>query len=161
MVGYITQAFTISKWSFLSKKLHSLCILDIWKFITVMRVTDSYDVMTVWCHIVVGLSSQQHSVTGVHVWRHQKAPCVYGSTVRTTWPLLLFRISTASACVTPTRLSPFTARIWSPCFRRPSSTAAPCAHPQQPTPGTVHQALSQTYSTCDAGKSGGARQTGR
>ncbi len=48
------------------------------------------------------------------------------STVRTTVPLVFFRMSTASAWVTPSRQCPFTAMIWSPRFSLPSSMAAPC-----------------------------------
>lgn len=47
------------------------------------------------------------------------------STVRTTVPLVLLRMSTASAWVTPSRQCPFTAMIWSPLFSLPSSMAAP------------------------------------
>lgn len=42
-----------------------------------------------------------------------------------TVPLVLFKMATASSCVTPSRLCPLTAMIWSPLFRRPSSAAAP------------------------------------
>lgn len=54
--------------------------------------------------------------------------CVYDSTVSVTVPLVLFRMPTASSCVTPSNVCPLTAIIWSPRFRRPSSAAAPWAH---------------------------------
>lgn len=47
-------------------------------------------------------------------------------TVRVTVPFVRFRMATASSWVTPSRLCPLTAMIWSPLFRRPSSEAAPC-----------------------------------
>lgn len=53
------------------------------------------------------------------------AMCVYDSTVSVTVPLVFFRIQTASSWVTPSKLWPLTAMIWSPRFRRPSSDAAP------------------------------------
>lgn len=42
-----------------------------------------------------------------------------------TVPLCFLRMATACSCVAPCRLSPFTDRIWSPRFRRPSTAAAP------------------------------------
>lgn len=51
--------------------------------------------------------------------------CAYDSTVSVTLPLVLFKMPTASSCVTPSRVCPLTAMIWSPLFRRPSSAAAP------------------------------------
>lgn len=55
----------------------------------------------------------------VNLWR------VYDSTVSVTLPLVLFKMPTASSCVTPSRVCPLTAMIWSPLFSRPSSAAAP------------------------------------
>lgn len=49
-------------------------------------------------------------------------------TVRVTVPFVRFRMATASSWVTPSRLCPLTAMIWSPLFRRPSSEAAPCKY---------------------------------
>lgn len=49
----------------------------------------------------------------------------YDSISSVTVPLCFFRMVTACSCVTPWRLSPFTDRIWSPRFRRPSTAAAP------------------------------------
>lgn len=49
----------------------------------------------------------------------------YESTVRIIRPLVLFSIATADSWATPTRLSPFTAIIWSPRLSRPSRAAAP------------------------------------
>lgn len=54
--------------------------------------------------------------------------CVYDSTVSVTLPLVLFKMPTASSCVTPSRVWPLTAMIWSPLFSRPSSAAAPWLH---------------------------------
>lgn len=53
---------------------------------------------------------------------------IYESTVRVTLPLVLFKMPTASSWVTPSKVCPFTAMIWSPRFRRPSSAAAPWAN---------------------------------
>ena len=47
-------------------------------------------------------------------------------TIKVTVPFVRLRMATASSCVTPSRLCPLTAMIWSPLFRRPSSEAAPC-----------------------------------
>lgn len=47
-------------------------------------------------------------------------------TMRVTVPFVRLRMATASSWVTPSRLCPLTAMIWSPLFRRPSSAAAPC-----------------------------------
>ena len=49
----------------------------------------------------------------------------YESTVRIIRPLVLFSMATADSWATPTRLSPFTAIIWSPRLSRPSRAAAP------------------------------------
>lgn len=70
------------------------------------------------------------------------APCVcagvwadvcYDRTSSVTVPLCFFRMATACSCVAPCRLSPFTARIWSPRFRRPSAAAAPWNQPTRST----------------------------
>ena len=47
-------------------------------------------------------------------------------TIKVTVPFVRLRMATASSWVTPSRLCPLTAMIWSPLFRRPSSEAAPC-----------------------------------
>lgn len=49
----------------------------------------------------------------------------HDSTVRITVPLWRFRMATACSWVTPSRVSPLTAKIWSPRFNWPSSAAAP------------------------------------
>lgn len=47
-------------------------------------------------------------------------------TIKVIVPFVRLRMATASSWVTPSRLCPLTAMIWSPLFRRPSSEAAPC-----------------------------------
>lgn len=47
-------------------------------------------------------------------------------TIKVTVPFVRLRMATASSWVTPSRLCPLTAMIWSPLLRRPSSEAAPC-----------------------------------
>ena len=53
---------------------------------------------------------------------------VHEMTVSSMSPVQLLRIATASSCVTSCSEKPFTARIWSPRFSRPSAAAAPCAY---------------------------------
>ena len=71
---------------------------------------------------LISLSSCEYSTTTSILWSWPKAQ---DSTVKTTVPLWRFRMATASSCVTPSRVSPLTAKIWSPRFNRPSSAAAP------------------------------------
>lgn len=52
-------------------------------------------------------------------------PEAHDSTVRITVPVWRFRMATACSWVTPSRVSPLTAKIWSPRFNWPSSAAAP------------------------------------
>lgn len=60
-------------------------------------------------------------------WARSRRP-LQERTVRVTVPFVRFRMATASSWVTPSRLCPLTAMIWSPLFRRPSSEAAPCKY---------------------------------
>lgn len=83
------------------------------------KVSACVDVDNFGCNKAVGKTVETVCVCGcLHM-------CVYDSTVSVTVPLVLFRMPTASSCVTPSKVCPLTAMIWSPLFRRPSSAAAP------------------------------------
>lgn len=63
-----------------------------------------------------------YSTTTPILWSGLEA---HDSTDKITVPLWRFRMATACSWVTPSRVPPLTAKIWSPRFNRPSSAAAP------------------------------------
>lgn len=61
-------------------------------------------------------------------WVDSILAAVQERTIKVTVPFVRLRMATASSWVTPSRLCPLTAMIWSPLFKRPSSEAAPFAN---------------------------------
>ena len=74
----------------------------------------------------LGKASHKTSPFLFTVWHTSEGDELQERTTSVTLPFVRLRMATASSWVTPSRLCPLTAMIWSPLFRRPSSEAAPC-----------------------------------